>query len=183
MIEYRLAEEKDIPAIMALHKKFHISTIADEDREGGFITATFSSDDLLALIGKMGCISLAFDGERLVGFVFSAAWEYWNKLELFAYMAEHLPESAVGGVTITDDNSYHYGPVCVDTDYRGKGILPKMFDVSKTEMRKKYDLAVTFVNVVNDRSCHVHKNKLDFDVTKTFAFNDNEYYEMVFKVG
>lgn len=178
MIEYRLAKLQDIDNILKLHHKFHCDTISDDDRDGGFITATFTYNEVQDLIENHGSITLAFDGDMLVGFLFAADWEYWKRLEIFSYMISHLSENKIADVTITQNNSYHHGPVCVDTDYRGQGILPKMFEISKAEMRKKYDILATFVNILNKPSYVAHKNKLGLDVTKIFQFGNQKYYEM-----
>jgi len=181
--EYRLATIEDIPEILALHQKFHISTISEEDKEGGFITATFSSDDLVHLIEDFGCISLTIIENKVVGFVFAADWEYWKKLPIFAYMTEHLSENSINDIVITAENSYHHGPVCLDKEHRGQGHLSKMFEISKAEMARKYDILVTFVNVLNKPSYVAHKNKLGFDVSKIFKFGDQDYYEIVKYIG
>ena len=47
-------------------------------------------------------------------------------------------------------------------------------------MSKRFEILVTFVNVINERSYAAHKRKLGLDTIQEFEFNDNRYYEMVY---
>ena len=77
---------------------------------------------------------------------------------------------------ITVDNSFQYGPICIDMPYRGKGIVTILVEFMKLNMQKKYPIAVTFINKINIPSYKAHTQKLDWIVISEFAFNNNEYY-------
>ena len=110
----------------------------------------------------------------------AASWSYWSEWPLFEHMIKDLPNTKYLGKILTVDNSYQYGPICVDKEYRGTEVLHKVFDYSRIHMGKRYPILITFINHINTRSYHAHTKKLGLDVIKSFAFNNNNYYELGF---
>ena len=49
-MQYRLATVEDITAVEALQKRYHVSTISDEDRPDGFHTTLFTPEQFQSLI-------------------------------------------------------------------------------------------------------------------------------------
>ena len=47
---YRLANIEDIEGILALHKKYQIDTIKEEDKKDGFVTTAFTREEMHKLI-------------------------------------------------------------------------------------------------------------------------------------
>ena len=74
-------------------------------------------------------------------------------------MIEHLEEFKLNGETLTVENSYQYGPVCIDKKYRGTGIFEKLFNFSLKSMAERFPYMVTFINQVNPRSYAAHTKK------------------------
>ena len=99
---------------------------------------------------------------------------------MFAFMIEHLGELQYLGETLSVDNSYQYGPICIDKSVRGSGVLEKIFDFARENMAKRYPILVTFINKINPRSYEAHTRKLGLEVIKEFSFNNNDYYELVY---
>jgi len=179
-MKLKIAEIKDIENILKLHTKYQLSTISEEDKKDGFITTGFSKEELKNIIEKEKGIFIAIENNVVLGYVMSASWQYWSKWPMFAYMVEDLPNLSYLGKTLTLDNSYQYGPVCIDKSVRGSGLLEKLFDFSLESMSKRYEILVTFVNVINERSYAAHQRKLRLDTIQEFEFNNNRYYEMVY---
>ncbi len=82
------------------------------------------------------------------------------------------------GRTLTTENSYQYGPVCIDMAYRGQSVLQELFAHSARQMGKRYPILITFINHVNPRSYKAHTEKVGLEVIKNFSFNGNNYYEL-----
>jgi len=95
-------------------------------------------------------------------------------------MIKDLPNLIYQNLTLSIDNSYQYGPVCIDKSVRGSGLLEKLFDFALESMSKRYPILVTFVNKINPRSYEAHKRKLGLEVIQEFSFNGNKYYEFVY---
>ena len=175
---YRNAVIKDIPAISELQKKYHIETISEEDKPDGFVTTLFTEEQFKELIEKENGIAIACDGDKLAAYAMAASWEYWSKWPIFQYMIEDLPNAEYMGQILSVKNSYQYGPICIDKDYRGTEVLPKIFDFSRIQMKDRYPILITFINHINSRSYNAHTKKIGLDVIKSFVFNNNNYYEL-----
>lgn len=178
-ISYRLATKDDLDQVHDLQKRYHVSTISDEDRPDGFVTTLFTSEQFERLIDDEAGLSIAVDGDKVVGYAMAASWEYWSEWPLFAHMINDLPDTEYLGRTMSMENSYQYGPICVDKEYRGIGVFAHLFDFSRESMRERYPVLLTFVNQINPRSITAHR-KLGLDLIKEFQFNNNDYYELGF---
>lgn len=176
-MEYSRASIADIPQVEELQRKYHLSTISEEDKKDGFVTTLFSSEQFRSLIEEEDGLFIARDGSKIIAYAMAASWEYWSAWPLFAYMIEDLPNTEYLGMSMNTKNSYQYGPICIDTAYRGQGVLEGLFEYHRQEMAKRYPVMLTFINQVNPRSYAAH-SRIGLDTVKTFDFNGNHYYEL-----
>ena len=123
-------------------------------------------------------ISLACDADKLAGYAMAGSWDFWSKWPLFQQMIADLPNVTYLGQTLNTQNSYQYGPVCIDMAYRGQGVLKELFRYSTSQMSSRYPILITFINQINERSFAAHTKKVGLEVIKTFSFNGNQYYEL-----
>jgi len=177
-MEYKVATLDDIEATLKLHAKYQIDTIQEEDKKDGFVTTAFTKEELTQLIEQEQGLFIAKEGEEVLAYVMSASWEFWSKWAIFAYMIEELPKLEYKGVQLTTDNSYQYGPICIDKSVRGTEVLPKTFNFALKQMSKRYPILITFVNQINPRSYEAHHRKLGLDIIQEFEFNGNRYWEL-----
>ena len=175
---YRNATVADIPQIESLQKRYHVSFISEEEKKNGFVTTLFTPEQLTELIEQEDGISLACDGDKVVAYAMAGSWQFWSKWPLFQFMIADLPNTQYLGRTLTTENSYQYGPVCIDMAYRGQGVLQELFAHSARQMGKRYPILITFINHVNPRSYKAHTEKVGLEVIKNFSFNGNNYYEL-----
>lgn len=175
---YRSAKIEDIPKVKDLQEKYHVLTINEEDKADGFVTTLFTYEQFEELIESENGLSIACDGDKLIGYAMAASWEYWSKWPLFQHMIKDLPNTKYMGQVLSMENSYQYGPICIDKNYRGSDVLPNLFEFSRKKMESRYPILITFINKINPRSFKAHTEKLGLEVIKTFVFNDNTYYEL-----
>jgi hypothetical protein len=121
---------------------------------------------------------IAKEDEEVLAYVMAASWQFWSKWAMFQYMIKELPNLEYLGETLSVDNSYQYGPICIDKSLRGTVVLKEMFNFSLEHMAKRYPILVTFVNQINPRSYQAHTRKLRLDVIQEFEFNGNRYWEL-----
>ena len=178
-MEYKIAQIKDIEKVLELHSKYQIDSIKQEDKKDGFITTAFTKEQMVDLITLEQGLFIAIENEKIVAYVMSASWKFWSRWPMFAFMMEDLPNLEYLGQKLTVQNSYQYGPVCVDIEYRGSGVLEKIFDFARENMAKRFPILVTFINKINPRSYEAHTKKLKLEVIKEFSYNNNNYYELV----
>jgi len=179
-MKLKIAELSDIESILKLHFKYQVDSIEEEDKKDGFVTTSFTKEQLSSLISQEQGLFIALEDDEVVGYVMSASWEFWSIWPMFAYMIQDLDNLEYLGQKLSVKNSYQYGPVCIDKKYRGSGLLEELFDFSRVEMAKKYPILVTFINKINPRSYAAHTQKLGLTLIKEFEFNNNSYYELVY---
>eukprot|EP01029_Cantina_marsupialis_P000861 TRINITY_DN106647_c0_g1_i1.p1 TRINITY_DN106647_c0_g1~~TRINITY_DN106647_c0_g1_i1.p1 ORF type:complete len:187 (-),score=30.30 TRINITY_DN106647_c0_g1_i1:44-604(-) len=180
MITCEVAKIEDIEEILKLHFRYQVDSINEEDKKDGFITTAFTKEQLTKLIEDESGLFVAKKDGKIVAYVMAASWAYWSAWPMFVHMIKDLDSVEFKGQKLTVDNSYQYGPVCVDKSVRGTGALEKIFDFAREQMNKKYPILVTFINKINPRSYEAHTRKLGLDVVKEFDFNNNNYYELCY---
>lgn len=178
-MEYKIAQTSDIEATLRLHAKYQVDTINEADKKDGFVTTAFSKEELTQLITQEQGLFIAKEGEEVVAYVMAASWQFWSQWPMFVHMIKDLPTLQYLGQTLSVDNSYQYGPICIDKSQRGTAVLKKIFNFSLLHMHKRYPILITFVNKINPRSYQAHKRKLGLEVIQEFAFNGNTYWEFV----
>ncbi|MBU2710792.1 hypothetical protein [Zooshikella harenae] len=177
-MQLKIAKPEDIDSTLALHYKYQIDSINEKDKESGFVTTAFTKEQLTSLIQEEQGLFIAKDGETVVAYVMAASWKFWSSWPMFAHMIKDLPNLTYFGQTLSIENSYQYGPVCIDKHLRGSGTLENIFHFAKKEMSKRYPILVTFINKINTRSFEAHTRKLGLDVVQEFTYNNNDYYEL-----
>lgn len=168
----------DVEGILSLLKANHISYISEEDKPDGFVTTNFTEAQLEALILKERGVTIAKEDGKVLSFAMAASWDFWEEWPFFANMIVKLPEFSFEGQGLTRENSYQYGPVCVDKSVRGTGVFEQVFYASLASMRERYPIMATFVNHINQRSYAAHTKKVPLSTLGSFPFNQNNYYLM-----
>jgi hypothetical protein len=182
-IELKTATLEHVDEILALHYRYQVDTISDEDKADGFITTAFTYTHLSHLIEHENGLFIALVDNKIVAYAMAASWDYWSQWPMFQFMIENLHDSDCKGLSITAENSYQYGPVCVDKSVRGQGVFEKIFNFALLEMSVRYPILVTFINKINPRSYQAHTKKTPLTVIKEFGFNNNQYYKLACKTA
>lgn len=179
-MKLKIAEVDDIDKVLKLHFRYQIDSIKEEDKKDGFVTTPFTKEQLTELIEKEQGLFIAVKDDEVVAYVMAASWDFWSRWPMFAFMIEHLGELEYKGEKLTVENSYQYGPICIDKSVRGSGVLEAIFDFAREAMSKRFPVLVTFINKINPRSYEAHTRKLGLEVIREFSYNNNNYYELVY---
>jgi len=115
------------------------------------------------------------DEHRVIAYAFAGSWKYFEQWEIFNFMVSRFPELSFKGNKITTENSFQYGPVCIDEKYRGCGLLNQLFEEMRIEILKRCPISITFINKLNKISESAHTRKLGWEIMYEFKFNDNSY--------
>ncbi len=179
-MQFKIAELDDIDKVLELHFKYQIDSIQEEDKKDGFVTTPFTKEQLTELIEQEQGLFIALKEDEVVAYVMAASWQFWSRWPMFAFMIEHLGALEYLGQKLSVENSYQYGPICIDKSVRGSGVLEQIFDFAREAMAKRYPILVTFINKINPRSYEAHTRKLGLEVIQEFSYNNNNYYELVY---
>ncbi len=177
---YKVADLSDINGVLALHQRYHVNSIQAEDKVDGFVTTAFSREQLTRLIEQEKGLFIGIKDDQVATYVMAASWHFWSAWPMFAHMMQDLPNLQYQGYKLSIDNSYQYGPICIDKSLRGSGVLEGIFEFARQQMAERYPILVTFINKINPRSYHAHTRKLGLEVIQEFEYNNNNYYELVY---
>ena len=177
-IQYRMATVADIESILALHARYQVDSIHPNDKADGFVTTAFNQTQLTDLIESEQGLFVAQQDTTIIAYAMAASWTFWSQWPMFAHMIKELDKDQLQQVSLSVENSYQYGPVCVDKAYRGQGVFEGIFFFALQQMHSRYPILVTFINKINPRSFAAHTKKAKLQVIKEFEFNQNQYYEL-----
>jgi hypothetical protein len=176
---YRLATPTDFGDIFTLQSKYHVSQMQDEDKQNGFVTTLLNEQQLTDLVALSG-LFVACTDEKVIGYALAFSWKFGQQWAIFEHMVTTFPSLRFEEYPITVDNSFQYGPVCIDMDYRGGTVLQGLFQVICAHFTTQYAIGATFINQINLRSVKAHTQKLPMKIIAEFEFNQNKYYTLGF---
>ncbi len=169
----------DIKGVLDLQELNLVTNLSAEEKGNGFVTTPFSYEQVRELISLKG-LAVAEINNKILGYVVAAGWEYFSGRPMFDYMLERFQKITYRNIKITRENSYEYGPVCIDSSLRGTDTFPKLFEKSKEIMSERYLIGTTFINKINERSYQAHTRKAKTDLIDEFEFNNSNYYGLAF---
>lgn len=170
-----MANLSDIDGILSLQEKYLYRNLTEEERKKGFVTTPFTVPQLEEIIHQKGLFVAYDEANSIVAYAFAGSWKYFEQWEIFNLMVSRFPLISYKGREITTENSFQYGPVCIDEKYRGTGLLNLLFEEMRIELLKRYPISITFINKVNVVSKIAHTKKLGWEIVDEFEFNNNNY--------
>lgn len=179
----RLGTTKDITGILALQELYLFRNLDDEQRKEGFVTTPFTVTQLEQILQERGLFVAENEASKIIAYAFAASWKYFEQWEIFNYMVSRFPNLSFEGKEITTQNSFQYGPVCIEKKYRGTGLLQLIFEEMRLELLKRYPISITFINKMNLVSENAHTKKLGWKIIDTFEFNNNQYIGLAFDMN
>lgn len=175
----RNAKISDIDGILTLQSRYLYANLSERERLNGFVTTPFTDKQFETLLGEDG-VYVAINDDEVAGYALAGSWRFFSQWLIFPYMVARLPALNLGGRAITSENSFQYGPVCVDEKYRGSGLFPRLFEQMRLGFSNRYPIGVTFINRLNQRSYVAHTRKLEMQVIDHFEFGGRPYYGLAF---
>ncbi len=174
----RQANIKDIDAILQLQEKYHVSNLTElEKQTKGFVTMKVTPAQFEQMIGKNG-VFIAVDDNILAAYALTSDWDFYRQWAIIEKMEAVLPDFPLENQPISVDNSFQYGPVCIDEAYRGRAILADLFQAILKFYKGQYLYSVTFINQKNERSIKAHDKQTPLSILGSFEFNDNQYFAL-----
>jgi len=180
MIKIRIGNKEDFPGVLALQEKYLYRNLNEIERKSGFVTTPFTSEQIEEILEQNGLFVAENEAGTIISYAFAGSWNYFEQWDIFNVMVSRFPQLSFNGKEITTDNSFQYGPVSIDKEYRGSGVLNLIFEEMRLEFLKKYPLSITFINKVNVISLHAHTKKLGWEIMDEFQFNNNTYIGLAF---
>lgn len=180
MIITRKGNTTDISGILALQAANLYANLTPTQREQGFVTTPFTVAQIEEIIKQNGIFVAENAEQTIIAYAFAGDWDYFSQWEIFNLMVSRFPQLTFQGREIITQNSFQYGPVCIDVNYRGQGVLQQLFEEMRLEFVQRFPISITFINQVNVISERAHTQKLGWEIIDRFSFNDNEYIGLAF---
>lgn len=182
MIKTRIGTPDDIHGILSLQERYLYRNLNEQERKKGFVTTPFTVPQIEDIIQQNGVFVAENENRTIIAYAFAGSWDYFKQWEIFNFMVSRFPKLSFHGQQITTENSFQYGPVCIDEAYRGKRLLNQLFEEMRLEFLKKYPISITFINKINVISEKAHTKKLGWEIIDEFEFNNNTYIGLAFNM-
>ncbi|HLW30707.1 MAG TPA: hypothetical protein VKX40_00490 [Aequorivita sp.] len=183
MIRTRIGTKEDIDGILSLQEKYLYRNLSETERLSGFVTTPFTVGQIEEILKQNGLIVAVNEKDTIIAYAFAGSWKYFEQWEIFNFMVSRFPQLFFQGKEITIANSFQYGPVSIEKEYRGKGVLNLIFEEMRLEFKKKYPISITFINKVNVISKIAHTRKLGWKIIDEFEYNNNTYIGLAFDMN
>jgi GNAT superfamily N-acetyltransferase len=154
--------------ILALQRRNHVHAVPAnvQDREG-FVFV----EHTLPMLRRQAAASpqaIALDGERVVGYCLSLLPAMQEAVPVLAPMFEQFGRCAWRGKALAAHRYVVGGQVCVDRDFRGQGLLARLYDRLRVALEGDCDLCVTEIATRNVVSVRAHE-KMGFEAIANYS--------------
>ena len=149
---------------LSLRKNIDTETAVSE----GFLTAEYTMEYLQQMNNASPSI-IAKDGDTVVGYALVATKEVRNGHDLIADLFNVIDTKYYKGKCLKEVNYVVVGQLCVAKDYRGQGLVKRMYDYYRDSYAGEYEYLITDVAQANIRSLNAHK-KSGFIVIDTLVY-------------
>ena len=140
-------------------KNLKINLSKEDQEEQGFVTWLYDIS-LLKQIAKLAPGIIVKDDDTVVGYALVTPVKACSFHPDLQRMIDNIKTINYKGKPLSSYAYYIMGQVCIDKNYRGKGIFPMLFKKLKELYSGKYELLVTEISTKNYRSLK-HMKKLD----------------------
>lgn len=179
MITYTTANSKsDLESILKLQKSNLLQSLNKEEIQSqGFVTVTHTYD-LLKKLNDHEKHVIAKDHDKVIGYILAMTKDSKFDIPVLFSMFDTFDTVLYSGKSISEYNYILVGQVCVDKEYRGKGIFDNCYTAYKELYKDKYDIAITEIAYTNLRSLNAHQ-RIGFDEIHSYVGPDKTEWIVV----
>ena len=159
--------DEELGQIIALsHKNLRKNVSEEEQTISGFITWMYSLE-LLQQMNAQHPHIIVKDNDKVIGYALVALKEASAFHPDLKAMILHLETMTYNHKKLDEYKYYVMGQICIDHDYRGKGVFSMLYEEHKRLFRNVYDFVITEISPTNKRSIAAH-NKIGFKTIHTY---------------
>lgn len=170
MISYKRVEtDQELLQILKLQQANFSSSISEVEKvKEGFVTVQHDFDILKLMNDKCQHIIAIYD-TNVVGFALSMVKEFQDKIEVLKPMFVEIEKHK------NPEKSYLVmGQICVDKEFRKKGVFRGMYTFMRDELHEQYDVLITEIDSSNERSINAHQ-AIGFEQLHLFTADDHDW--------
>ncbi len=167
--------------IIALqNQNLYKSLSPEEQDQQGFVFAEHTVE-LLQLMAVEIPQVIALCNDKVVGYNLAMTASMETDLPSLEPMFREFHKTIYKGKLLTDYKFFVGGQVCVDRDFRGLGLLNKLYNSTARMVDDTYELCVTEISLRNINSLKVHQ-KMGFEIAGTHTDEFGEWYVVVWDI-
>ncbi len=153
--------------ILQLQRQNLFSTISEEQQaQQGFVFAQYNIALLEMMASHLPQV-IAVNNGKVIGYNLAMPVSMKNELPSLVPMFTEFERSKYKGRPLAEYRFMVGGQVCVDQDFRGQGLLRRLYHETRNMLPPGYQLCVTEVATRNDVSLRAHQ-KMGFEVVSTY---------------
>jgi len=112
--------------------------------------------------------------EKVIGYLLAMSKTLRETVPMLKPMFEQIDQIRYQGKSLNDSNYLIVGQVCVGKEFRGLGLIDKMFAKYRKLFKEEYDYAITEIVTSNSRSVRAHL-RIGFEIIHTFQDDFQEW--------
>jgi GNAT superfamily N-acetyltransferase len=156
-IQYSAAKTTDeLQQILLLQKEnLRHKNDVEEEREQGFVTVQHDIE-LLTKMNQIAPHIIATDGDNVIGYALAMTKHFRDEIPVLHSMFVLLDDLMVEDKKLGTENFLVMGQICIDKNYRGKGIFQGLYAHYFQLYKPNYTYIITEVAERNVRSLQAH---------------------------
>jgi ribosomal protein S18 acetylase RimI-like enzyme len=164
---------KQLEQIQELNKENLKTQLSEqEQQEQGFVSWSYPLD-LLVQMNALAKSVIVTDNEQLAGYALTTLREASRFHAELDNMFKDFEGLLYKGRSLFSYRFYCMGQICIAKEYRGKGIVPMLYNKHKEIYSSQYDFILTEISTRNIRSLKAHE-KIGF---KTIHYHRDQLDE------
>ncbi|MEO6168518.1 MAG: GNAT family N-acetyltransferase [Chitinophagales bacterium] len=127
----------------------------EEMADQGFVTVQHDPE-VLKEMNKNSPSIIATHHQRVVGYALVMTPDFRNKVPVLEPMFRLIEELTYENLPLSSYNYFIMGQVCIEKNYRGRGLFSRLYTGLRTRLSNQYNLLITEVASRNKRSINSH---------------------------
>ena len=174
--------DSDLAAIIALQQANLARNISSEDMKSqGFVTVEHD----LPLLSQMNSPyphAIVKDADKVVGYALVMLPSMAETVPVLIPMFDIINTTKYKGKLLSESTYFVMGQVCIDKDYRGKGLFQQLYTLLQQQMKHGFTYMITEVSKRNTRSLRAHY-KVGFQSIKEYKTDTEEWVVLLWEIG
>ncbi|MGH7908153.1 MAG: GNAT family N-acetyltransferase [Candidatus Binataceae bacterium] len=181
MIEARRMMASDMPAILRIQLASYVGNLSPDQRAGGFLSAEYTDREIERMAADVAVMVAAEDGD-LLGFLCAYSPVVGAEFPIVARMFEQFGSIIFNGQPLGSRRILIYGPVCVESRARGRGLVRILYDALRREVAERFDTGTALIARDNPYSFRVHVERLGMSPVGEFDFEGRRFTIVAFEI-
>lgn len=167
-IEFDVAStDQHFEQILQLQRKNLVTSISVEQQgKQGFVFAEHTMELLKQMAAELPQ-AIALSDDKVIGYNLAMPVSMKSTMPSLVPMFNEFERCEYQGKPLTSYRFIVGGQVCVDSEFRGLGLLSRLYHETKNRVSSEYQLCVTEVSARNTNALKTHQ-KMGFEVVSSY---------------